>query len=117
LPRLGLLGPLSKGQIESSMAEAIKMTDRLEAELPHMVLGVYADFLYVSPAVAIMVIGIAIARSFWIDVSKAARAGRQTRRTKRYSRSSAPTRASSSRLIGRAEWDSRAEKHNEISQA
>ena len=36
LPPLGLLGALSKGQIESIMGEAIKMTDRLEAELPHM---------------------------------------------------------------------------------
>lgn len=36
LPPLGLLGALSKGQIESGMAEALKMTDKLEAELPHM---------------------------------------------------------------------------------
>jgi hypothetical protein len=36
LPPLGLLGALSKGQIEPGMAEALKMTDRLEAELPHM---------------------------------------------------------------------------------
>lgn len=31
-----MLGALSKGQIESGMAEALKMTDRLEAELPQM---------------------------------------------------------------------------------
>lgn len=36
LPPLGLLTALSKGKIESSMAEVLKMTDKLEAELPHM---------------------------------------------------------------------------------
>lgn len=36
LPPLGLLDALSKGQIESEMAEALKLTDKLEAELPHM---------------------------------------------------------------------------------
>lgn len=36
LPPLGLLGPLSKGEIEPGMAEVIKMTERLEAEMPHM---------------------------------------------------------------------------------
>lgn len=36
LPPLGLLTALSRGQIESGMAEVIKMTDKLEAELPHM---------------------------------------------------------------------------------
>jgi hypothetical protein len=36
LPPLGLLGALSKGKIESSMAEALKMTDKLETELPRM---------------------------------------------------------------------------------
>ncbi|PSC02480.1 hypothetical protein SLNSH_23870 [Alsobacter soli] len=36
LPPLGLLGPLSSGRVEDGMAEALKMTDRLEAELPHM---------------------------------------------------------------------------------
>jgi len=36
LPPLGLLTALSRGQIESGMAEVTKMTDRLEAELPQM---------------------------------------------------------------------------------
>lgn len=36
LPPLGLLTALSGGQIESGMAEVLKMTDKLEAELPHM---------------------------------------------------------------------------------
>jgi hypothetical protein len=36
LPPLGLLGPLSKGKIEPGMAEALKMTDKLKAELPRM---------------------------------------------------------------------------------
>jgi hypothetical protein len=36
LPPLDVLGALSKGQIESGMAEVLKMTDRLEAELPQM---------------------------------------------------------------------------------
>jgi hypothetical protein len=36
LPPLGLLAALSRGQIESGMAEVIKMTDKLEAELPRM---------------------------------------------------------------------------------
>ena len=44
LPPLGLLGALSKGQIEPGMAEALKMTDRLEAELPHM-LAEHKDIL------------------------------------------------------------------------
>ncbi len=36
LPPLGLLAALSSGRIESGMAEVLKMTDKLEAELPHM---------------------------------------------------------------------------------
>lgn len=36
LPPLGLLTALSRGQIEDRMADIIKMTDQLEAELPHM---------------------------------------------------------------------------------
>lgn len=36
LPPLGLLAALSKGQIESGMADVLKMTDKLEAELPRM---------------------------------------------------------------------------------
>ncbi|HEY6023585.1 MAG TPA: hemerythrin domain-containing protein [Pseudolabrys sp.] len=36
LPPLGLLEGLSKGKIESGMADALKMTDKLEAELPQM---------------------------------------------------------------------------------
>lgn len=36
LPTLGLLGPLSKGKIEPDMAEALKMTEKLEAEMPQM---------------------------------------------------------------------------------
>lgn len=36
LPPLGLLTALSKGKIESGMAEVLKMTDKLEAELPRM---------------------------------------------------------------------------------
>ncbi|WP_245451235.1 hemerythrin domain-containing protein [Borborobacter arsenicus] len=36
LPPLGLLRALSTGTIESGMVEALKLTDRLEAELPTM---------------------------------------------------------------------------------
>lgn len=36
LPPLGLLSALSKGKLEAEMAEVLKMTDKLEAELPHM---------------------------------------------------------------------------------
>ena len=36
LPPLGLLGALSEGHTEPGMAEVLKMTDKLEAELPHM---------------------------------------------------------------------------------
>lgn len=36
LPPLGLLGPLSKGKLEAAMAEVLKMTDRLEVEMPNM---------------------------------------------------------------------------------
>lgn len=36
LPPLGLLAALSKGRIESDMAEVLKMTDKLETELPRM---------------------------------------------------------------------------------
>ena len=36
LPPLGLLKALSKGEIEPEMAEALTLTDRLEAELPTM---------------------------------------------------------------------------------
>jgi hypothetical protein len=36
LPPLGLLPALSQGKLEAGMAEVIKMTDKLEAELPHM---------------------------------------------------------------------------------
>lgn len=36
LPPLGLLAALSKGKFESSMAEVLKMTDKLAAELPRM---------------------------------------------------------------------------------
>lgn len=36
LPPLGLLVPLSQGRLEPAMADALKMTDRLEAELPAM---------------------------------------------------------------------------------
>ncbi len=36
LPPLGLLSSLSKGKIEPYMAEALKLTDKLEAELPQM---------------------------------------------------------------------------------
>ena len=36
LPPLGLLAALSKGKFESSMAEVLTMTDKLEAELPRM---------------------------------------------------------------------------------
>jgi hypothetical protein len=37
LPPLGLLGPLSKGKSEPDVAEALKMTEKLEAEMPQMV--------------------------------------------------------------------------------
>lgn len=36
LPPLGLLSALSKGKLDAGMAEAISMTDKLEAELPEM---------------------------------------------------------------------------------
>ena len=36
LPPLGLLSPLSEGKFEPSMADVLKMTDKLEAELPIM---------------------------------------------------------------------------------
>ena len=36
LPPLGLLPALSKGQLEAGMADVLKMTDKLTAELPHM---------------------------------------------------------------------------------
>lgn len=36
LPPLGLLSVLAKGKVEAGMAEVLKMTDKLEAELPHM---------------------------------------------------------------------------------
>ena len=36
LPPLGLLTALSKGKLEAEMADVFKMTDKLEAELPHM---------------------------------------------------------------------------------
>jgi hypothetical protein len=36
LPPLGLLVPLSEGKFETSMAEVLNMTDKLEAELPTM---------------------------------------------------------------------------------
>ena len=36
LPPLGLLGPLSQGKFECSMTPVLKMTDKLEAEMPTM---------------------------------------------------------------------------------
>ncbi len=36
LPPLGLLAALSKGKIEPAMADVLKLTDKLEIELPHM---------------------------------------------------------------------------------
>jgi hypothetical protein len=36
LPPLGLLAELSKGKLEAGMADVLKMTDKLEAELPQM---------------------------------------------------------------------------------
>ena len=36
LPPLGLLGPLSKGKLEPAMSDVLKMTDKLEAEMPRM---------------------------------------------------------------------------------
>ncbi len=36
LPPLGLLTALSKGKIEPAMADVLKLTDKLEIELPHM---------------------------------------------------------------------------------
>lgn len=36
LPPLGLLTALSQGEIAADMAEVLTMTDKLEAELPHM---------------------------------------------------------------------------------
>ncbi len=35
-PPLGLLAALSKGKIEPAMADVLKLTDRLEIEMPHM---------------------------------------------------------------------------------
>src|SRR6185437_13522525 len=36
LPPLGLLPALSQGTLQAGMAEVIKMTDKLESDLPHM---------------------------------------------------------------------------------
>lgn len=36
LPPLGLLSALAKGKLEPGMAEVLKLTDKLEAELPQM---------------------------------------------------------------------------------
>lgn len=36
LPPLGLLTALARGEFDSSMKEVLAMTDKLEAELPHM---------------------------------------------------------------------------------
>jgi hypothetical protein len=36
LPPLGLLTALAKGKIEPSMADVLRLTDKLEADLPHM---------------------------------------------------------------------------------
>ena len=36
LPPLGLLSALAKGKVTSEMAEVLKMTDRLKADLPRM---------------------------------------------------------------------------------
>ncbi len=36
LPPLGLLSVLSKGKLEAGMAEVLKMTNKLQGELPHM---------------------------------------------------------------------------------
>lgn len=36
LPPLGLLPALSQGKLQAGMAEVIKMTDKLESDLPHM---------------------------------------------------------------------------------
>jgi hemerythrin superfamily protein len=36
LPPLGLLGALSKGKLDAEMADVLKLTDKLEAELPRM---------------------------------------------------------------------------------
>ena len=44
LPPLGLLAPLSRGKVEPSMAAVLKLTDRLEAELPTM-LSEHKDIL------------------------------------------------------------------------
>jgi hypothetical protein len=44
LPPLGLLRVLSKGKLEASMAEVLKLTDKLEADLPHM-LSEHRDIL------------------------------------------------------------------------
>lgn len=37
LPPLGLLRALSKGKLEAGMAEVLKLTDKLEGDLPHMI--------------------------------------------------------------------------------
>ena len=36
LPPLGLLGPLARGEWNAEMAEVLKLTEQLEAELPQM---------------------------------------------------------------------------------
>lgn len=36
LPPLGLLSELAKGALEPGMADVLKLTDKLEADLPHM---------------------------------------------------------------------------------
>src|SRR5512142_184887 len=36
LPPLGLLPALSQGKLEAGMAHVLEMTEKLEAELPHM---------------------------------------------------------------------------------
>lgn len=36
LPPLGLLADLAKGKVESNMSDVLKMTDKLETELPRM---------------------------------------------------------------------------------
>jgi hypothetical protein len=44
LPPLGLLAALAKGTLESGMAHVLKLTDTLEADLPHM-LAEHKDIL------------------------------------------------------------------------
>jgi hypothetical protein len=36
LPPLGLLAPLARGEWNAGMADVLKLTDQLEAELPQM---------------------------------------------------------------------------------